>query len=65
MYNRVIQGDCVSVLKTLPRETVDFVLTDPPYFVRYTDRSGRTIRNPRWPRKTGHRWPPENRPIES
>jgi site-specific DNA-methyltransferase (adenine-specific) len=49
MYNRVIQGDCAAVLKTLPGESVDFVLTDPPYFVRYKDRSGRTIRNDRYP----------------
>jgi site-specific DNA-methyltransferase (adenine-specific) len=49
MYNRVIQGDCTAVLKTLPAESVDFVLTDPPYFVRYKDRSGRTIRNDVYP----------------
>jgi adenine-specific DNA-methyltransferase len=45
MYNRIIQGDCAAVLKTLPAASVDFVLTDPPYLVRYKDRSGRTIRN--------------------
>ena len=28
---------------------MDFVLTDPPYFVRYRDRSGRTIRNDHYP----------------
>lgn len=49
MYNRVIQGDCTAVLKTLPGGSVDFVLTDPPYFVRYRDRAGRTIRNDRYP----------------
>jgi adenine-specific DNA-methyltransferase len=49
VYNRVIQGDCTAVLKTLPGESIDFVLTDPPYFVRYRDRSGRTIRNDRYP----------------
>ena len=43
--NSVIQGDCAAVLKTLPDASVDFVLTDPPYFVRYRDRSGRTVRN--------------------
>lgn len=35
----------MTVLKTLPPQSVDFVLTDPPYFVRYKDRFGRTIRN--------------------
>jgi DNA modification methylase len=45
MYNRIIQGECAAVLKTLPAETVDFVLTAPPYLVRYKDRSDRTIQN--------------------
>jgi site-specific DNA-methyltransferase (adenine-specific) len=42
---QVIQGDCKAVLQTLPNESVDFVLTDPPYLVRYKDRSGRSIAN--------------------
>ena len=49
MYNQVIQGDCAVVLKALPDECANFVLTDPPYFVRYKDRSGRTIRNDTYP----------------
>ncbi|HEY1760693.1 MAG TPA: DNA methyltransferase [Bryobacteraceae bacterium] len=47
--NSVVQGDCVTVLKALSAESVDFVLTDPPYFVRYKDRSGRTVRNDDYP----------------
>jgi adenine-specific DNA-methyltransferase len=43
--NRIIHGDCTEVLKTLPAESVDFVLTDPPYFVGYKDRSGRSVQN--------------------
>lgn len=43
--NRILHGDCVQLLKTLPTESVDLVLTDPPYFVRYRDRTGRTIAN--------------------
>ena len=49
MHNRVLQGDCLSILKTLPADSVDFVLTDPPYLVRYKDRSGRTIQNDNGP----------------
>jgi site-specific DNA-methyltransferase (adenine-specific) len=49
MQNIVMQGDCTAILKTLPADSVEFVLTDPPYFVRYKDRSGRTIRNDRYP----------------
>jgi len=41
----VIHGDCLQVLPTLPAQSVDFVLTDPPYLVRYQDRSGRSIAN--------------------
>ncbi len=45
MKNQIIKGDCTEVLKTIADESVDFVLTDPPYFVRYRDRTGRTIAN--------------------
>ena len=41
--NRVINGDCVKVLQTLPPASVDFILTDPPYLINYRDRSGRSI----------------------
>jgi site-specific DNA-methyltransferase (adenine-specific) len=43
--NQIIHGDCTRVLPTLQDESVDLVITDPPYFVRYRDRSGRTIAN--------------------
>lgn len=45
LNQQVIQGDCKAVLQTLPNESVDFVLTDPPYLVRYKDRLGRSIAN--------------------
>lgn len=43
--NRVIHGDCLEVLRTLPSASVDAVITDPPYGVRYLDRAGRSIAN--------------------
>jgi site-specific DNA-methyltransferase (adenine-specific) len=43
--NTVLHGDCVPVMAGLPAESVDFVLTDPPYICGYRDRSGRTIAN--------------------
>lgn len=43
--NRIIQGDCTEVLQTFPAESVDLVVTDPPYGVRYRDRRGRSIAN--------------------
>jgi site-specific DNA-methyltransferase (adenine-specific) len=41
----VILGDCQKVLRWLPDASIDMVLTDPPYLVRYTDRGGRSIMN--------------------
>jgi adenine-specific DNA-methyltransferase len=45
MLNDVTCGDCIDVLSYLPARSVDFVLTDPPYLVRYHDRSGRHVIN--------------------
>lgn len=39
----VLLGDCRAVLPTLPAESVDFCLTDPPYLVNFRDRSGRSL----------------------
>jgi DNA modification methylase len=36
---------CIEVLKRLPRASIDLILTDPPYVVRYQDRGGRKIAN--------------------
>lgn len=41
----VLHGNCVDVMRSLKSESVDFVLTDPPYINRYTTRDGRAIRN--------------------
>ncbi len=43
--DRILSGDCIDVLKGLPQASIDLVVTDPPYLVRYRDRSGRTVRN--------------------
>lgn len=43
--NRILHGDCIEVVHELPANSVDFILTDPPYLVNYRDRCGRTIRN--------------------
>lgn len=41
--NRVIHGDCIEVMRAMPEASVDLILTDPPYIVRYASRDGRTI----------------------
>src|SRR5271170_3634094 len=43
--NAVLHGDCISVLKGLKPASVDFVLTDPPYLVRYQSRDGKRVHN--------------------
>jgi DNA modification methylase len=41
----VMLGDCVALMGQLETESVDFVLTDPPYITHYQDRSGRRVAN--------------------
>ena len=43
--NRVICGDCVEIMRMMPAQSVDLVVTDPPYLARYRDRTGRTVAN--------------------
>ena len=31
MLNKIIQGDCLEIMKQIPDGSVDMVLTDPPY----------------------------------
>jgi DNA modification methylase len=39
--NQIRHGDCIKMMRQTPAESVDFVLTDPPYLVNYRDRSNR------------------------
>jgi site-specific DNA-methyltransferase (adenine-specific) len=43
--NQIHQGDCIEVMRQMSAESVDFILTDPPYLVNYRDRTGRSIQN--------------------
>lgn len=43
--NEVIHGDCIEVMQRMGSASVDFILTDPPYLVRYRSRDGQTILN--------------------
>src|SRR5689334_8249943 len=43
--NQVLTGDCLKLLPLLPDASVDLVLTDPPYLVRYQSRDGRGVPN--------------------
>jgi site-specific DNA-methyltransferase (adenine-specific) len=43
--NTIFNADCLTALPQLPRASVDFILTDPPYITRYKSRDGRTVPN--------------------
>lgn len=43
--NTIAQGDCIEIMRQMPANSVDFILTDPPYLVNFRDRQGRTLQN--------------------
>ncbi len=43
--NTILNGDCLKALPMLPDQSVNFILTDPPYITRYKSRDGRTVPN--------------------
>ena len=45
LINTIAHGDCIQVMRQMPANRVDFILTDPPYLVNYRDRQGRTLQN--------------------
>jgi len=42
--NLILHGDSVTLIRAMPRGTVGFILTDPPYLVNYQGRDGRRVR---------------------
>lgn len=49
--NRILHDDCLHVMSLMPSNSIDFILTDPPYLVNYRSRDGRSIANdvnPAW-----------------
>jgi adenine-specific DNA-methyltransferase len=43
--NRILLGDCVKAMGQMPKESVDLIVTDPPYICRFQSRDGRTVAN--------------------
>jgi adenine-specific DNA-methyltransferase len=45
LTNTILNADCLKAMPMLRDESVNFILTDPPYITRYKSRDGRTIAN--------------------
>ncbi|MBB2169645.1 DNA methylase [Gluconacetobacter aggeris] len=43
--NVVLNGDSIELMRRMERDSVDFILTDPPYLVSYRGRDGRQVCN--------------------
>ena len=52
--NKVIQGDCLEVMKGMPDKSVDLVLTDPPYGIGEDERVADSVGRREW--KEENRW---------
>ena len=46
--NTIMLGNCIDVMRQMPANSVDFILTDPPYLVNYRDRSIQNDTNAGW-----------------
>jgi adenine-specific DNA-methyltransferase len=43
--DQILQGDCVTRMKAMPAQSVNFIPTDPPYLAHYQSRDGRKVSN--------------------
>lgn len=47
MDNKIIHGEATATLQTIDTNSIDLIVTDPPYLCGYRDRFGRTVANDR------------------
>jgi DNA modification methylase len=45
MTNQIILGDCFGVLKNIPKNSIDLILTDPPYLISKTSNFTKNSEN--------------------
>jgi len=57
--SRFMRGDSVQIMAGFPDNSIDFILTDPPYLVGFKDRSGRSIAN-----DVSDEWVPDAQPAD-
>lgn len=43
--NVIFNADCIDVMRSFDRASVDMIVTDPPYITRYRSRDGQTVAN--------------------
>lgn len=43
--NTIIHGNCIQIMESMPKGSVDFILTDPPYIASYKNRDNKTVLN--------------------
>lgn len=43
--NAIFNADCIDVMRSFDRGSVDMIVTDPPYITRYKSRDGRSVIN--------------------
>ena len=39
MFYKIVNGDCLDVMKTMPAESVDSIVTDPPYGLKFMSKT--------------------------
>ena len=61
--NKVINADCLEIMKKLPDNCIDLVLTDPPYGIGYAKDVGRKSGNG-WRNRESKEWDSEIPPKE-
>ena len=37
LENKILNGDCITILKKMPPESVDLIFADPPYWMRVAE----------------------------
>ncbi len=47
LINTIAHGDCIDIMRQMPANSIDFIVTDPPYLVNFRDRTGRSIQKRR------------------
>lgn len=45
LLDQVVHGDCIPIMRSMPSSSLDLVIADPPYLVRYRPRDGRGFPN--------------------